>query len=395
MFNRAVILVMDSAGVGAMPDAAEYGDVGSDTLGNISRTTGGLNMPVMRSLGLGNLHRIQGVPSVDNPAGLYGRMMEASKGKDTTTGHWEIAGLTSRRPFPTYPHGFPPEVIDQFEKETGTRAIGNYPASGTVIIEELGEQHMKTGYPIVYTSADSVFQIAAHEEIIPISRLYEMCKIARNILRNEHAVGRVIARPFIGQPGNFQRTRNRHDYSVSPPEKTLLDYLQEEGFDVIGVGKISDIFNGSGTTESYPMNDNRHGMEITRDLLKKNNKGLIFTNLIDFDMLYGHRNDPEGYAQALESMDAFLPQILEAMKEDDILFITADHGCDPTTTSTDHSREYVPLIVYSPSLKGGINLGIRNSFADISKTIGEIFGIQDKIQNGESFYSEFKVKSVI
>jgi phosphopentomutase len=393
MFNRAIIIVMDSVGAGEMPDAADYGDVGSDTLGNLSRKVNGLNMPVMQSLGLGNLHQIQGVPPIENPRGLFGRLAEASKGKDTTTGHWEIAGLISRKPFPTYPQGFPPEVIDRFEQEIGTRTIGNYPASGTVIIEDLGEEHMKTGYPIVYTSADSVFQIAAHEEIIPIERLYEICKIARNILRDEHAVGRVIARPFIGEPGSFQRTRNRHDYSVSPPEKTLLNYVQEAGFDVIGVGKISDIFNGSGVTESYPMNNNQHGMELTRDLLKKDSRGLIFTNLIDFDMLYGHRNDPKGYAEALEDMDAFLPQILDAMKKDDILFITADHGCDPTTTSTDHSREYVPLIVYSPSVAGGVNLGIRNSFADISKTIAEAFGIKEKMQNGESFYDEFKVKS--
>ncbi len=389
MINRVTIIVLDSVGIGEMPDADKYGDKGSDTLGNISKVRGGLNMPVMANLGLGNIHEIIGVPPAENPNGLYGKMAETSNGKDTTTGHWEIAGIITEMPFPTYPDGFPDEVIKPYEELIGTKTLGNYPASGTVIIEELGEEHMKTGYPIVYTSADSVFQIAAHEDIIPIPRLYEICEIARKLLTGKHMVGRVIARPFTGKPGSFSRTSRRHDYSVSPPEKTLLNYMQDAGFDVIGVGKIKDIFNGSGVTESHKMNGNMSGLEITRDLLKKESKGLIFTNLVDFDMIYGHRNNVEGYAKALEETDQFLPQILDAMKMDDLLIITADHGCDPTTPSTDHSREYIPLLVYSPSIKGGVNLGVRKSFSDIAKTIDEIFKL-GKIKHGDSFASDFK-----
>jgi len=384
VIERAIIIVMDSVGVGEMPDAADYGDVGSDTLGNISRKVGGIKMPVLESMGLGNIHEIVGVPPVESPTSMYGKMAEASKGKDTTTGHWEIAGLITTRPFPTYPNGFPEEVMKEFEEKIGTKTLGNYPASGTVIIQDLGREHIETGYPIVYTSADSVFQVAAHEDVIPVPRLYEICEIARKILVGEHNVSRIIARPFIGEPGNFTRTVRRHDFSVSPPEKTLLNYLQEAGYDVIGVGKIKDIFNGSGITESHKMDGNINGMEITRDLIKKDNRGLIFTNLVDFDMKYGHRNNPQGYANALEEMDAFMPQILDAMKPSDILFITADHGCDPTTSSTDHSREYVPILVYSESIKAGINMGIRKTFADVAKTIDDIFKL-DKIKAGESF----------
>lgn len=381
---------MDSVGVGAMPDAAEYGDEGSDTLGNISRAIGGLNMPTFQRLGLGNIHPIEGVPPAEKPEALYGKMQEASKGKDTTTGHWEIAGIISKTPFPTYPNGFPPEIIEEFERQIGTKILGNYPASGTVIIEELGKKHMETGYPIVYTSADSVFQIAAHEEVIPVERLYEMCRIARKILDGKHRVGRVIARPFIGEPGSFKRTRNRHDFSVSPPEPTLLDHLKEAGYDVIGVGKIWDIFNGAGLTETHKMQDNLDGLRVTKELIEKDNKGLIFTNLVDFDMLYGHRNNVKGYAKALEDMDAYMPNILEAMRDEDILFLTADHGCDPTTPSTDHSREYVPLLVYSPSVKGGVNLGLRKTFSDVAKTIAHIFNMPEKIKNGESFADVIK-----
>jgi phosphopentomutase len=393
MFNRAIIIVLDSVGVGCMPDSAEYGDIGCDTLGNTARKVGGLKMPALGKLGLGNIHEIMGVPPVKKPEALHGKMAEASKGKDTTIGHWEIAGLVSEKPFPTYPDGFPPEVINAFEKAISAKTLGNYPASGTVIIDQLGEEHMKTGYPIVYTSADSVFQIAAHEEIIPIERLYEMCRIARNILTGPHAVGRVIARPFIGKPGSFQRTRNRHDFSISPTEKTLLNRMQEAGFDVIGVGKIWDIFNGYGITESHHMEDNSDGLKITLDLINKQNKGLIFTNLVDFDMLFGHRNDYIGYAKALESTDSFMPDILNALKYDDILFITADHGCDPTTPGTDHTREYVPLLVYSPSLEDGVNLGIRKSFADIGKTIADIFGLAERMSYGQSFKDTFVIKT--
>lgn len=386
MIQRTVIIVMDSVGIGAMPDAALYGDSGSDTLGNIAKKVGGLNMPVLGRLGLGNIHAIQGIPPADSPEAFYGKMAEASKGKDTTIGHWEITGVITEKPFPTYPNGFPDEIIKLFEEQIGTKTLGNYPASGTVIIDELGPRHMETGYPIVYTSADSVFQIAAHEEVIPIPRLYEICEIARSLLTGEHMVSRVIARPFVGEPGSFTRTSNRHDYSVSPPEKTLMNYMQEAGYPVAGVGKIKDIFNGSGVTESHKMKDNMEGLVVTRDLILQQEKGLLFTNLVDFDMKFGHRNNPQGYAQALEEMDAFMPQILKALKPSDLLFITADHGCDPTTASTDHSREYVPLLVYSPSFQGGKSLGVRKTFADIAKTIDDIFQL-NKITTGESFAS--------
>ncbi|MCE1246639.1 MAG: phosphopentomutase [Firmicutes bacterium] len=383
MIERAIIIVLDSVGAGEMPDAAEYGDVGSDTLGNIARKMGGLKMPNLAKLGLGNIHDIQGVPPVEEPTGLFCKMSEASKGKDTTIGHWEIAGLITTNPFPTYPDGFPEEVIKAFEEAIGTKTLGNYPASGTVIIDDLGEEHMKTGYPIVYTSADSVFQIAAHEEIIPIPRLYEICEIARKLLKGEHMVSRVIARPFIGQPGSFSRTGNRHDYAVTPPEKTVLNHLQDAGYPVIGVGKIRDIFNGYGVTDNHKMKDNINGLEVTEELLKQDTKGLIFTNLVDFDMKFGHRNDVKGYADALEAMDVFMPRIFEAMKPTDVLFITADHGCDPTTPSTDHSREYVPLLVWSKTLKGGA-LETRQTFADIAATIDDIFGL-GKVKAGTSF----------
>jgi len=384
MIQRAVIIVMDSVGVGEMPDADKYGDAGSDTLGNISRKVGGLKMPVLGSLGLGNIHKIEGVPPAENPAGLFGKMAEASNGKDTTMGHWEIAGLITEKPFPTYPEGFPDEIMKPFEEKIGTKTLANYPSSGTVILDNLGEEHIKTGHPIIYTSADSVFQIAAHEEVIPVKRLYEICEIARNLLVGEHQVGRVIARPFIGKPGNFIRTNNRHDYAVSPPSKTLLNYLKEPGYDVIGVGKIKDIFNGSGITESHKINGNIDGLEITLDLIKKESRGLIFTNLIDFDMKFGHRNNVRGYADALEVMDAFMPKILNALKPTDLLILTADHGCDPTTASTDHSREYVPLLVYSPGIDGAVNLGVRKTFGDIARTIDDIFAL-GKIKIGESF----------
>jgi phosphopentomutase len=384
MIDRAIIIVLDSVGAGEMPDAAEYGDVGSDTLGNIARKMGGLKMPNLAKLGLGNIHEIQGVPPVEAPEGLYAKMSEASKGKDTTIGHWEISGIITTQPFPTYPDGFPDEVMKPFEELIGTKTLGNYAASGTVIIDDLGEEHMKTGYPIIYTSADSVFQIAAHEDIIPIPRLYEICELARNLLQGEHMVSRVIARPFIGEPGNFSRTGNRHDYAVVPPEKTVLNYLQDAGYPVIGVGKIKDIFCGYGVTDNHKMKDNINGLEVTEELIKQDTKGLIFTNLVDFDMKFGHRNDVKGYADALEAMDAFMPRIFAAMKPTDVLFITADHGCDPTTTSTDHSREFVPLLVYSKTLKNGADLGTRKTFADIAATIDDIFGL-GKIKNGESF----------
>jgi phosphopentomutase len=388
MFNRSIIIVMDSVGAGEAPDAKEYGDVGSDTLGNIAKAVGGLNLPNFAAMGLGNLHSIMGVPPSENPSSLFGRIQEASKGKDTTTGHWEIAGLVTNKPFPTYPDGFPPEIMKPFEEKINKKTLANKAASGTVIIEELGEEHIKTGYPIVYTSADSVFQIAAHEEIIPVPELYEICEIARSLLVGEHMVSRVIARPFAGEPGHFTRTSNRHDFSISPPEKTLLDHLKDDGYDVIGVGKIKDIFNGKGVTDSYKIKDNIDGLKIVKKLLAEPSRGLIFANLVDFDMKYGHRNDVEGYARALVEMDAHMPDILGALKDDDILFITADHGCDPTTPSTDHSREFVPLLAFSPSIKGGVNLGIRNGFCDVAKTIDDIFKL-NKVRCGVSFMDSF------
>lgn len=383
LIEQVVILVMDSAGVGALPDAHLYGDEGSNTLGNLARAVGGLNLPTLSSLGLGHIAPIKGVPPVSHPAACYGKMAEKSAGKDTTTGHWEIAGIILEKPFPTYPHGFPPAVIQALTERIGTPVLGNKPASGTEIIAELGAEHMRTGYPIVYTSADSVLQIAAHEEVIPLPRLYEICQIAREIMTGEHAVGRVIARPFIGQPGSFQRTPHRHDYSLRPPRPHLLHILQEAGLAVQAVGKINDIFAGDGITASHPTKSNAEGMEKTLACVQEHRRGLVFTNLVEFDMLYGHRNDPPGYARALEELDRFLPRLLAALTEKDLLIITADHGCDPTTRSTDHSREYVPLLVCGPALRKGVNLGTRQTFADIAATVGEIFQIN--LPAGTSF----------
>jgi len=382
--KRVIIIVLDSAGIGELPDAAEYGDEGSDTLGNIAAAVSGFSLPNLQKLGLGNIDGIVGFRAVERPLGCYGKMAERSAGKDTTTGHWELAGITLRKPFPLYPEGFPEEVVRQFEKQIGTKTLGNYPASGTVIINELGHQHVKTGYPIIYTSADSVFQIAAHEDIIPVERLYEICMIARRILTGEHAVGRVIARPFTGTEGNYTRTANRRDFSLEPPGKTLLDYVKEAGLEVRAVGKIDDIFAGRGITESVHTTDNMDGVDKTLGYIREEFGGLIFTNLVDFDMKYGHRNDPEGYAKALKEFDDRVPEILEALKEQDILFITADHGCDPTTASTDHSREYVPLLVYGRRIRSGVNLGIRKTFSDLAQTAAGILGIGGRF-DAESF----------
>lgn len=385
--KRAIILVMDSAGVGELPDAADYGDQGADTIGNVATAAGGLLLPSLRRLGLGNLHRVQGVDPLERPEGSYGRMLEASAGKDTITGHWEMTGIVTQVPFITFPKGFPPEIIKPFEEAIGRPTIGNKPASGTAIIAELGAEHMRTGKPIVYTSADSVFQIAAHEDIIPIDELYRMCEIARAQLVGPYLVGRVIARPFIGEPGAFTRTSRRHDYAFDPPGETLLTRLLGAGLKVTGVGKIKDIYNGVGITESHKMKNNLDGLEITLDLIRKDTSpGLIFTNLVDFDMQFGHRNDPAGYANALVEFDHFLPRLMDAMTEADALFITADHGCDPTIlTSTDHTREYVPLMVWGPGLREGQNLGVRKSFADIGATILDAFRIPLDGFHGESF----------
>jgi phosphopentomutase len=385
--KRVVLIVLDSMGVGELPDAAEYGDEGSNTLANTARAVGGLSLPHMQRLGLGNITAVVGVPPCDEPLGAYGRMAEASAGKDTTTGHWEMAGIYSPWPLPTYPNGFPQELIEEYERRIGRKTLGNYPRSGTVIIQELGEEHIRTGYPIVYTSADSVFQVAAHEEVIPIEELYRICQIAREMLVGEHAVGRVIARPFIGEPGNFTRTERRKDFSLLPPEPTLLDRLVAAGHSVMGVGKIEDIFAHRGLSQSVHSPNNMACVDQTLAFMKESQRGLIFINLVDFDMLWGHRNNPQGYAGGLEDFDRRLPEIIEAMTAQDILFLTADHGNDPTTPSTDHSREYVPLLAYGGMVKAGVDLGTRETFADLGATVADLLGIEP-LPFGTSFAGE-------
>lgn len=387
MIDRVIWIVLDSVGMGEMPDADKFGDVGANTIGNISKAVGGLNIPNMVKLGLGNIDGMKGVEKYEAPIGCYARFKEASNGKDTTTGHWEMGGVVSVKAFPTYPNGFPKDVIEKFEKLTGKKVIGNKPASGTAILDELGEEQMKNGSIIVYTSADSVFQIAAHEEVVPIDELYKICEIAREMLTGEHAVARVIARPFIGEPGKFTRTPNRRDFSLIPPYDTVLNKIKNAGLDVIGVGKIEDIFCGQGITEAIHTKDNMDGVNKTLEYMNKNNKGLIFTNLVDFDMKWGHRNDYKAYANGLEEFDVRLKEIIETMKETDVLFITADHGCDPTMPGTDHSREHVPFLAYGKSLKENVNLGTRNSFSDMGQTLTEILNVE-KIENGESFLKQ-------
>ncbi|MEL7567819.1 MAG: phosphopentomutase [Dehalobacterium sp.] len=383
MLHRVMLIVLDSAGIGALPDAHLYGDECSNTLCNLSRAVGGLKLPNLAQLGLGNIAEILGVAPAPKPLAAYGRMAERSPGKDTTTGHWEMSGIILDRPFPTYPEGFPREIIEQFENEIGTKVLGNKAASGTEIIKELGEEHLATGYPIVYTSADSVFQIAAHEKIISLEKLYEMCVIARNLLTGEHAAGRVIARPFEGEPGNFFRTSGRHDYSLLPPQGTMLDLIKEAGQEVIAVGKITDIFAGQGITRAIKTKNNQEGIKSTLSAMEELEQGLIFTNLVDFDMNFGHRNDAKGYAQAMEEFDLNLPQIMTKMRERDLLIITADHGTDPTTSSTDHSREYVPLLIYGQSVQAGISLGTRDTFADLGATIVDYLQAGE-LKNGKS-----------
>ncbi len=370
MYKRACIIVMDSVGIGAMPDAARFGDHGADTLGNILRRVGSLRIPNLLKLGLAH---IDGVSFSDlRPAevtGSYGRAAERFAGKDTTGGHWEIAGLPLERPFPLYPHGFPEEVIRAFEERTGYKTMGNVVASGTEIIARMGEEHEKTRKLIVYTSADSVFQIAMHESVIPLSEQIRIGKTAREVLQGENAVGRVIIRPFVGTPGNYKRTTNRRDFSLPPTGRTILDAITDAGMEVAAVGKIEDIFNFRGITKSIHAHTNEEGVETTLNFLKQDFPGLIFTNLVDFDTLFGHRNDPRGYAQAIEAFDLQIPRILDALKEGDLLIITADHGCDPTTSSTDHSREYIPILAAGSLIKSGVNIGTRETFADIAATV--------------------------
>lgn len=368
-----------------MPDAAEYGDVGADTLGNIARIRG-LQLPNLARLGLGNIKLLAGIAPAASPTGAYGRCTLASPGKDTTTGHWEMVGIHLARPFPLYPHGFPPEILGEWEQRIGRKSLGNKAASGTEIIQELGPEHMRTGSPIVYTSADSVFQVAAHEEVIPLWELYKICETAREILQGPHEVGRVIARPFLGAPGSFTRTPNRHDYAVPPPKGMLLDRLEERGVLVHSVGKIFDVFLGRGIRESTKTKNNADGMAKTLEAIQSADRGLIFVNLVDFDMLYGHRNDIEGYGAALEEFDAWLPQLQSALGADDVAILTADHGCDPTTPGTDHTREYVPLLVCGPKVRRGVNLGLRATLSDIGQTVAANFGAA--ITQGASFLDQ-------
>ncbi len=378
---------MDSLGIGAMPDAAKYSDTGSNTLGSIYRQINGFNLSNLQALGLGNIDGIKGPQPVGSPIANYGKMAEASPGKDTTTGHWEIAGIVLKNPFPVYPGGFPREITDRFEVAAGTKILGNVAASGTEIIERLGEKHIITGYPIVYTSADSVFQIAAHEEVVPVQKLYEMCRKARKILTGKHGVARVIARPFRGTKCKYVRTSGRHDFSLEPPGDTILDIAKKEGLEVKAIGKIRDIFAGCGITEWEYTKSNMQGVDKTIAFLKQPFDGILFTNLVDFDMLYGHRNDVYGYAKALEALDRRIPEILENLNEGDLLFLTADHGCDPATESTDHSREYVPLLVYGKGKRNGKNLGTRTTFSDVSATISGYLNISPT-GNGRSFLCE-------
>ncbi len=384
-FQRAILVVLDSVGIGAMPDAALYGDEGRDTLGHIAEQ-GSLSLPNLVRLGLANIRPLVGLTPPAKPEGAYGKAALLSPGKDTTTGHWEMAGVILERAFPTYPHGFPSEIIERFEQAIGRKTLGNIPASGTEIIKQLGEEHVRTGRPIVYTSADSVFQVAAHEEVIPIEELYRICKIARELLQGEHRVGRVIARPFLGKPGEFFRSERRHDYAVEPPRPMLLDLLKEAGLDVIGVGKIPDVFLNRGVTRSLPGKNNQEALESTATAMAQESRGLIFTNLVDFDMLYGHRLDLPGYGKALEAVDAFVPVLLRGLKARDLLIFTADHGCDPAGPSTDHSREYVPVLATGPCVRRGINLGTRATLADVGASIAENFGL--KLLRGTSFLTE-------
>ena len=382
-------MVLDSAGIGEMPDAADWGDAGADTLGHILESRK-VNLSNLQRMGLGNIKSLKGLAAVDNPTGSFGKCTLKSNGKDTTTGHWEMAGIILKTGFPTFPNGFPSRIIDKFVAEAHVPGIlGNYPASGTEIIKELGLEHVATGKPIVYTSADSVFQIAAHEEIIPLNRLYEICEIARSMLHGDDEVARVIARPFLGNnAADFKRTENRHDYAVPPPSDNLLPLLKADGLDVVCIGKIASIYDSMGVTEDLTAKNNEQTIDQTINALNSDSRGLIFSNLVDFDMLYGHRRDTEGYAKALEHFDTRLPEIIDALNDDDLLIMTADHGNDPTKDGSDHTREYVPLLVYGKTAKCGVNLGTRQSLSDIGQTIAENFGVE--IEDGVSFLKEIE-----
>lgn len=386
MNKRVVLIVLDSVGIGELPDAQAYGDVGSNTL-RANYKTGKLNVPNLEKLGLFNIEGIDYAPNTENPSASFARMAEASKGKDTTIGHWEISGLVSNNPLPTYPNGFPKQLLDSFSEKTGRKVLCNLPYSGTKVLEDYGDQHMATGDLIVYTSADSVFQIAAHEEIVPLEELYNYCKIARELLVGEHALGRVIARPFVGDSAQgFTRTANRKDFSLEPQGKTICDIILENNIPTVGVGKIYDIFAGKGIEKSIKSKSNFDGMQKTIDMVKEGQDGFIFVNLVDFDMKFGHRNDVEGYAAALNEFDTQLGELMSLLNEDDIVIITADHGCDPTTEGSDHSREYVPMLIFGENIKSGIDLGTRASFSDIAATLADIFKVENPAF-GESFFS--------
>ncbi|MDQ0233586.1 phosphopentomutase [Metabacillus malikii] len=389
-YKRVFLIVMDSVGIGEAPDAAKFDDIGSDTLGHIAEQMGGLNMPNMAKLGLSNIRVIKGIPEQERPLAYFTKMQEASNGKDTMTGHWEIMGLHIEQPFKVFPEGFPAELISELEQKTGRKIIGNKPASGTEILVELGEEHVDTGNLIVYTSADSVLQIAAHEEVVPLEELYKICEIARELTLDEkYMVGRVIARPFIGKPGNFTRTANRHDYALKPFGRTTMNELADSGFDVISIGKIADIYDGEGITKSFRTKSNMDGMDKLIETLEMDFTGLSFLNLVDFDALYGHRRDPIGYGKALEEYDMRLTEVFEKLTDEDLLIITADHGNDPVHHGTDHTREYVPLLIYSPRFTSGEELPIRNTFADIAATIAENFNV-NKPEHGKSFLLEIE-----
>ena len=386
-FRRVVLVVLDGVGIGEMPDASRFGDGGSDTLGHILAHERP-EIPHLAALGLAAIRPFPGVKAPHSPLGAFGKAAIQSNGKDTTVGHWEMAGIISRVPFPTYPEGFPARILEPFEKAVGLQVLGNRPASGTEIIKELGDEHVRTGRPIVYTSADSVFQIAAHEQIIPLEELYRICEIARKLLDGPDRLARVIARPFLGTTGSFRRTANRRDFAVPPPEETLLDMLKDAGFEVISVGKVASIFDGRGITAEVPSHSNKESMDGTLSALARSFEGMIFTNFGDFDTLWGHRNDPAGFAGGLRAFDRRLPELYAALRHDDCLIVTADHGCDPLSPGTDHTREYVPILTFSPGLAGGVNIGTRSSLADMGQTVAENFGLS--IDAGESFLKDLK-----
>ncbi|PKO15424.1 MAG: phosphopentomutase [Chloroflexi bacterium HGW-Chloroflexi-10] len=383
--RRVIVFVLDGVGAGEAPDAAEYGDKGSNSLGNTAQAVGGLKLPNMEKLGFGYITQMEGVARPKEVSGAFGKLTPISKGKDSVTGHWELMGIYLREPFPVYPHGFPPEVLDEFTRRTGLEVLGNKPASGTAIIQELGEEHMRTGKPIVYTSGDSVFQIAAHEDIIPIERLYELCRISRELLSGQHAVGRVIARPFSGKKaGEFERTSRRHDYPRFPESDTMMMKLIKSGYQVYATGKIDDLFGNQGITTTNHTTNNLDSLKATLEFMKIDFEGLLFANLIEFDQIYGHRNDSRGYADALEAFDSFIPEIQAGLRTTDLVMVVADHGVDPTTESTDHSREYSPLLVFGAGVKGNTDLGVRGSYADVGATIAEIFQLESP-EIGKSF----------